>query len=495
MAIGGLDIGSTGAKITVLSYSGILLYRRYYEYPVMRSTTAHLIDAEVIWETVKVLLHGAAKAVPKLSAVGVTSFGESFVLLDKNGEVLLPTMLYTDPRGGKETDTLKNILGKERICEIAGCTPHSMYSLPKLMWIKSNKKESYAATKYVCLIGDFIVFKLTGNRIIDYSLAARTMAFDIHDLCWSQEILVAAGVDPLLFSHPVPSGTDTGTILPELARELGLNEALHVVICGHDQMAAAIGSNAIRPGQATNGTGTVECITPVFSSIPEGRYLQDNNYSIIPFPYKDSYCLYAFSYTGGALVRWFVDTLAGHAKFVAKNKGISVYDLLESGMLDEPTGILVLPHFAGAATPYMDIDSQGAFAGLNLTHTTSDVYRAVLEGIVYESALNLEKLAEGGIHIDVINATGGCAKSRLWLQMKADILGVPVRRMGIDEAGTVGSVMLTGVALGWYSSHDQVAEVLIKAIEEFRPRREMHEKYMKHYDRYRKMYEAVRPLY
>ena len=164
-------------------------------------------------------------------------------------------------------------------------------------------------------------------------------------------------------------------------------------------------------------------------------------------------------------------------------------------MLDEPTGILVLPHFAGAATPYMDIDSQGAFAGLNLTHTTSDVYRAVLEGIVYESALNLEKLAEGGIHIDVINATGGCAKSRLWLQMKADILGVPVRRMGIDEAGTVGSVMLTGVALGWYSSHDQVAEVLIKAIEEFRPRREMHEKYMKHYDRYRKMYEAVRPLY
>ena len=90
------------------------------------------------------------------------------------------------------------------------------------------------------------------------------MAFDIHDLCWSQEILAAAGVDPLLFSHPVPSGTDTGTILPELARELGLNEALHVVICGHDQMAAAIGSNAIRPGQATNGTGTVECITPVF---------------------------------------------------------------------------------------------------------------------------------------------------------------------------------------------------------------------------------------
>ena len=107
----------------------------------MRSTTAHLIDAEVIWETVKVLLHGAAKAVPKLSAVGVTSFGESFVLLDKNGEVLLPTMLYTDPRGGKETDTLKNILGKERICEIAGCTPHSMYSLPKLMWIKSNKRK------------------------------------------------------------------------------------------------------------------------------------------------------------------------------------------------------------------------------------------------------------------------------------------------------------------------------------------------------------------
>lgn len=495
MAIGGLDIGTTGAKISVYDREGMLLHADYLDYPVSRNTAAHEVHGDDIWAVAKQLIRGVAAAVPGLAAIGITGFGESFMLLGHDGGVLLPTMLYTDPRGSVEAEELRQKLGDDRICAIAGCAPHSMYSLPKLMWVKKHRPEAFAAAKHVCLIGDFLAYRLTGRRIIDYSLAARTMALDIRKKVWSSEICEAAGIDPALFSEPVPTGTEAGPVLPGIALELGVREDLRVVVCCHDQVAAAVGSNVLRPGQATDGAGTVQCITPVFSPIPDGRSLQDNNYAIVPFLRKDTYCLYAFSYTGGALVKWYVDTLAGNERAAARERGISIHAQLESGAAaDEPTGILVLPHFAGAATPYMDNGSKGAIVGLTLTHTGSDLYRACLEGVVYEMALNLERLNDAGIRPDMLRATGGGARSAMWLQMKADILNIPVQPMAVEEAGTIGGIMLTGVATGVYPSLEKAAEVLVRPAGEFRPRPLVHQKYMEVYARYRCLYGAVRPL-
>ena len=163
-------------------------------------------------------------------------------------------------------------------------------------------------------------------------------------------------------------------------------------------------------------------------------------------------------------------------------------------MVDNPTGILVLPHFAGAATPYMDTGSKGAFVGLELRHSPIEMFRAIMEGITFEMRINMEKLAEGGIRINGLNATGGCARSGLWLQMKADILRVPVTRMEVDEAGTVGGIMLTGVATGAFANLDEAAEILVRKIEVYHPRSEAGERYEEHYRRYRGLYGAVRPL-
>ncbi len=483
MPISGLDIGSTGAKITVLTESGALLHTGYRAYP----TSGHEVDARHIWDAVKSLLTDAAQAVPSLSAVGVTSFGESFVLLDGAGDVLCPTMMYTDRRGEVEAAALFAQLG-ERIAEISGTAPHAMYSLPKLMWIKAHRPETFARVRRVCLIADYISYKLTGNHLIDHSLAARTMGFDIRKMDWSDALFRAADLDPALFGVPVPTGTDAGPVQPQLAAELGLPEGLRVVLCCHDQVAAAVGAGVLYPGMATDGAGTVQCVTPVFSPIPDGGGLQAHNYSIVPFLRPETYCCYAFSFTGGSLVKWFVDNLA------QRQPGASVYDQLESGMTDAPTGILVLPHFAGAATPYMDTGSRGAFVGLTLAHTQSDLYRAVLEGIAYEMRLNLETLSASGLGVDGLFATGGGAKSALWLQMKADILGVPVTRMSVDEAGTVGGIMLTGVATGVYSGLDEAKSELVRPVHIYEPRPGMHDQYQAHYRRYRRLYQAVRPL-
>jgi xylulokinase len=494
MTIGGLDIGSTGAKITIVNSTGKLLHKGYRDYPVSHNSSAHEINAAEIWNAVQKLLQDAAGTVPDLAAVGVTSFGESFVLLGKDNEVLLPTMMYTDPRGEAQSAELSVTLGGDTIGEIAGTAPHPMFTLPKLMWVKQNRPDIYGKIKHVLLIGDFIVYMLTGRRVIDYSLAARTMGFDIQKKKWSAGIFKAAGINQDLFSSPVPSGTDAGIVKTELAAKLSLPDNLRVVICGHDQITAAVGSNVLTPGKAANGAGTVECITPVFTGIPKNAALQKSNYAVVPFLNGENYCCYAFLFSGGSLTKWFVNQLAPGQTVQAKTDNKNIYEQLEKAGRDEPSGILVLPHFSGAATPYMDTGSKGAFLGLELSHTASDLFRAVMEGITYEMMLNIEKLSGIGVQIMSLSASGGSARSEIWLQMKADILGIPITRLSNDEAGTIGGIILTGKAIGAYDSLEQAADALVKPLRVYEPRREMYERYQTHYQRYRKLYNAVRPL-
>ncbi len=494
MALGGLDIGSTGCKVTVYGEDGRYLYRSYRDYPVSRNVGEHEVRAEDIRQGVFEALRDAALHCPQLGALGVTSFGESCVLLDEEDQPLRPVMLYTDPRGSRECGELTERLGKEYLEQVTGTAPHSMYSLPKLMWIRKHCPQEYSRTKRILMMEDYIIYLLTGQAVIDYSLAVRSMAFDIRKLDWSREIFEAAGIDPGLFSEPVLSGSRACRILPDRAEELGLSEELLLVPTGHDQVAAAIGSGVFQTGQAVDGAGTVECITPVFSGIPADRRIYDGGYAVVPYVTPGNYVTYAFSFTGGALVSWFIENCAGAEKALARERGKSVYEILEEGMKDEPTGILVLPHFAGAATPHMDEGATGAVVGLKVSHSTVDLYRAMMEGVVYEMMLNMEYLRAAGICPGKLRATGGGAASRVWMQMKADMLNVPVVSLGSAEAGAAGCAMTAGVAAGVFAGLEEAASALIMEKEIYLPRPAMHEAYEAHYRRYRKLYEAVRPL-
>ena len=192
MASGGLDIGSTGCKVTVYDEKGRYLYRTYREYPVSRNVGEHEVRAEDIWQGVCEVLKDAGARYPGLRAVGVTSFGESCVLLDREDRPIRPVMLYTDPRGSEECRELTKRLGKAYLEQITGVAPHSMYSMPKLMWIRKHCPEDYARAERILMMEDYILYLLTGQAVIDYSLAARSMAFDIRKLCWSREIFEAA---------------------------------------------------------------------------------------------------------------------------------------------------------------------------------------------------------------------------------------------------------------------------------------------------------------
>lgn len=495
MKIGGLDIGTTGCKLTLFDEMGRQLCRAYRDYPVKRSLGGHEIDAAALTDAALEVIREVAAAHPDIDGIGVTSFGESFVLTDGQGRPLHPAMLYTDPRGAKECRKLSDALGEEKICRITGLRPHEMYSISKLAWIRENHPEIYRAAAHAFLIEDLVVFTLTGNAQIDYSLASRTMAFDVNKLEWSGEIFDAAGVDASLMSAAVPSGTSAGHIRGDLARQLGISRDCRIVSVSHDQISAAVGAGAFEAGVAVDGAGTVECLTPIYDHMPDPAVMADGYFSIVPYVVPGKYAAYAFSYTGGALLQWCVEKLAAAEKAEASAEGISVNEYLERAYKSKaPSGLLVLPHFAGAATPYMDTGSKGAIVGLDMETDLPALYRGCMEGVAYEMRLNYEALKKTGAVFERINATGGGARSAVWMQMKADILGLPVTALAVSDAGTVGSAMMTGVAAGAFADLKSAAAVMIREEKTYVPDPAMTESYDAVYQRYKGLYTAVRPL-
>lgn len=474
--VGGLDIGTSGCKIALYNENGEFVRDAYTEYDVSRQNGLHEIDALKIFETVKKVIKAAADK--NIAAIAVTSFGETFAMLDENDLPCAPSMLYTDPRGKEEKEMLVAEFGSEKLAFKTGAKAHEMYSLPKIMWIKKNMPDSFKKVRKILLMQDYAVYMLSGKCQIDYSLAARTGCFDIENKCWDKSILGFAGIDKSLLSTPVPTGEIAGKIKPTLADELGLSENTVIVSGAHDQIAAMCGANIHTNEQVMDGTGTVECVPVLFDSIPQNYSLFEKGYSFAPHP-SGGYACYVLSYTGGATLKWFRDNFSDVS-----------YSELDKLVNDNPTELLIMPHFAGAATPYMDTASRAAVFGLTFEHKKPDIYKALMEGTAYEIAVNLDILEKMGLSAKSITATGGGAKSDVWLQIKADVLGIPVTALDCGEIGGAGTALMAGRAAGIYSKNTVLAEKR----KTFYPDNERHEYYQKQLKKYKKIYHAAKEV-
>ena len=504
MRIAGLDIGTTGCKCTVFDESGTELARSYRDYPVKRGISGHEIDVNNLMEGVYAVLSEIGSKCPDVAGIGVTSFGETFVMVDENDQPLANAMLYTDPRGVEECKELCDRIGAEEISRITGVVPHEMYGLPKMMWIKRHHPEIYAQCRHIFQMEDYVVYSLTGVAQIDYSLATRSMGFNISTLNWDENMFAQAGIDVGFMSTPVPTGTDAGVIKADVAARTGLSENTHIVSISQDQVAAAVGSGAFSGEVGVDGAGTVQCLTPIYDSMPDVKDMIPGKYVTVPYVIPGKYVTYAFSYTGGALIQWCTDNITKKEQELAAEAGLSVTAYLEKQYEEErraeglnpdgPSGMLVLPHFAGAATPYMDTGSKGVIVGLTTATTTAEIYRACMEGVTYEMLLNYRNVAASGANPKILHATGGGAHSKVWMQMKADVLNIPIAALRTVDAGTVGSAMLTGIAIGVYKDLEDSAAHMVEQATVYYPRAEYHEEYRKVYERYEKLYHAVRGL-
>ncbi len=492
MIIGGLDVGTTGCKIVLYNENAELLDTYYKEYNAVHKNGQHEIDFNDVKDGVLSILKNAVKQY-KLDALGVTSFGETFAMLDDEDNILSPSMLYTDPRGEEECEYLCSVLGEDNLTLLTGVKPHPMYSISKIMWHKNNNNDAFKKCKRILLGEDFIVYTLTGNAQIDYSLAARTAAFDIEKKCWIKDVFDAADINISLMSKPVPTGAIAGNITESIKKELGVDYDITVVNGCHDQVAGMIGSGVFETTQAMDGTGTVECIPVILKEKPTDIKFYEGGYSVVPY-LNDLYACYAFSFTGGATLKWFRDNFAELEFKTAEKENKNVYAELDGAVSDKPTGILVLPHFAGAATPYMDNDSKAAFVGITLETTKYDLYKALMEGTSYEMLLNFNTMKSMIGEIKEIRATGGGATSDVWLQIKADILNTEITALSCKEVGAAGTAALTGVAIGSTKELKATVSKMATVRKVFAPNEEKGQVYSELYKKYANLYSAVRGL-
>jgi len=480
----GLDIGSGGCKCVAFNEDGTHLFTGYNEYKAVAGHSDMNADEMFasVCDVIKQCTSHLGKSAADVAAIAVTSFGESFVPVDINGNCLSDIIMYTDKRGLAETEELIGKVGYDKIMEITCVKPDAMYSLPKIMWTMNNisgvKDKVY---KYL-LMADFIAFKLSGEAKINYSLACRTMAFDLENRKWSDELLDAAGITRDKLSDPVLCGSIIGDITKSIAEQLGLPYTTKIMVSSHDQISAAVGAGVLDVGEAIDGTGSVECITPVFDGIMRDKDFTSHNFVCVPHAQTGLYSTYAFNFSGGVLLKWFRDCFASHMKA----DGINVYRMLDEMCPETPTDILVVPHFMGAGgTPDMVINAKGTITGLTMSSTLNDIYRAVMEGLSYEMLYNIESLTTYGININSLRATGGGAKSPLWLQMKADIFGTPITSVRTDEAGAAGCAMHAAVGMGVYKDFREAVSMFVNIGETYVPSDKYRDIYAEKYDRYK----------
>ncbi len=495
MSVCGLDIGTTGCKISAFSETdGSFLGSVYAEYDVERSGGYHELDAYAVFCHVKRLMKEISSKYGDIKSMGVTSLGESFVALDKDDNMLHKAMTYTDVRGEAECAELLSKIPAEKIASTVGAKVHTMFSLPKIMWLKNNKPEVYEKAVYYPLMQDYIVYMLSGVKQIDYSLAARTLAFDQKNKCWWEEIFAAAGVESSKMSKPVPSGTAAGKIKREIADELGISADTLIVTGCQDQIGAVIGAGLLDGGTAMLGMGTVACVPVVLDKMPDDMAFYDAGYSVVPSPDGERYICYALSYACGSMLKWFRDNIKGLEAKQAAEKGENIYKILDSRVPAGPTGMFVLPYFSGAATPYMDAFAKGAVIGMTLETTADDLYKAFMEGVAYEMKLNLEELSKYGLSVKSVRATGGGASSRVWLSIMSDILGIEVISLSGAEIGAAGTAILAGIAAGIYPSISEMNAKMTEIGRVYTPDENNSKQYSELFQNYRKVYGAVKPL-
>ncbi len=488
MKLGGIDIGTTGCKITIYEENGRLVKEVYEEY---ERDNINEIDGLYIWQCVKSIILKASKECYDLKAIGITSFGETFVLLSEDDKPLMNAILYTDKRGEDQCNRLISEFGKEFITKITGVSPHLMYSLPKLMWIKENNPDILKKAKRICLMGDFIGFLLTGVSKIPYSLATRTLGFDINNLKFYKPFFDFLEIEMEMLPEPVPDGEIVGEIKDHIADSLNIPRGIKVITAGQDQFAAAVGTGILEIGEAVDGIGTVECITTMFKNIPSDNSFYNAGYVVVPYIKKGTYLTYAYTFTGGALLKWYRDKIAYEEAKIIKCTGKNPYEIFNEKVKDGPSGLLIIPHFSGAATPHMNAEIKGAILGLTTETSSIDIYHGLMEGVTYEMLLNIDHLKKSGIEIKSIRATGGGATSGVWLQMKADIFNIPVTTIGAVQSGTLGSIMLAGVSTGVYKDINEALNIFISLGNTYFPREDKHREYKKQYEKYKKLYDTI----
>ncbi len=493
MHVIGIDIGTSGVKSTVFDDKANIINHAYREYDLI-SPGERMFEVNPV-EIRKKAFEVIAQSVQGLNskqvkAICITSFGESFVCFDEKENIIANSMIYMDFRGTEECEEIRKLFSGEELLKTTGAYIDPMFAMYKMRWITKNKPEIWEKTKRISFMTDFLAYSLGAEHMCDYSLATRSAMFDIVNKKWWKPGVDFSGISEDILPTPVPGGSVVGTVRADIANELGMDSTTQIILGGHDQILAAVGSGANEVGDIANGMGTVDCMTAIYQM--EGlnfSKMLEYNLPIVPYLDNDNkFATYLFNMSGGCTIKWFRDTLA-------KDFVENAYDQLNKEAPKDPTGLIFIPYLAGGGTPYMDGNTPGVFAGLRLNTTRGQMFRGLMEGETYEMRLNCDCMQDVGLSRNRLITVGGGSKSSLWMQIRADILEQDIVVAKNSEAGTLGSAMISYTKLGLYGSLEEAQQHLVELSTIYKPNAKSVEIYRKNYEKYKKVYQTMKEIY
>lgn len=489
MSLLGIDVGTSGCKAALYSLQGKMLASSYFEYnPQSPHEGWAQLDSVDIWEVVKTAIRSVISSAheEEIQALSVSSLAEAVVPVAADRHILGPSILNFDLRGEEFLAELSSRVPDEYLYVINGNTMGNQYGLTKLKWIQKYQPELYDRTYKFLQWSEFIAYMLGADPVVDYSLANRTLLFDIHKCDWSDSLLERSGIERAKLPVTAPSGTVIGTISPHIASDLGLPPGIPIVSGAHDQCANAVGCGVLDSDHTVYGMGTYHCITPIFSTPPDPSAMISLGLNTEHHAVPDRYVCFIY-HLGGALVKWYRDTFASIEHHQAEVEGRSIYPALFEEIPVNPASVLVLPHFAPSATSNLIPDSAGLVAGLRLGTRRGEILKGIIEGVAFYLKNLVDALPTTNIKINDFRAVGGGSRSDSWVQICADIFGLPFTRPAITEAGTLGAAIIAGVGSGIFKSYAEGVAAMVKLERTFEPDIKKYERYQVRYQYYQSM--------
>jgi xylulokinase len=501
MCLIGVDLGTTNWKVSAYDQRGrpVSTYRCRCQIHHLEKGGAYYLPEE-IWETVAAGLRAVASRLPSpasVEGVAVTSFGEAGVLLDRSAHPVCPAMAWFDPRTEPQARDWLNRIDAYDLYAVTGFAPQHIASVNKLAWIRESQPDAYARARRWLCIADYVAFRLSGEQVMDYSLASRTGLFDLRSRRWDSRLLEAAGIKPSLLPPLGPSGALIGRVTAEAAALTGLPQGTPVCAGGHDHICGALAAGVTEQGLVLDSTGTAEAVLAVLDEPSTRKELCDAGLSIGAHVARDKYYLIGTLLTSGAVVEWLKAELCQEEQRRDTTSGEDVYRLLlDEAASVEPgaAGLFFLPHLRGTALP-VDSLSRAAFVGLTSAHSRAHLIRAAVEGVCHELKSLLDRMeALTGVDVQQLIAIGGAVRNEFWLQLKADVAGRQVVVPGVEEATTLGAALLAGLGVGAYSSEEDARDAMDRQSLLVLPRPDLIAVYRRYHPLYERIYPALRLL-
>ena len=482
----GVDLGTSACKFLLMDEKGAILNVVSEDYDVEFPHPGWSQQNPADWwaavrRGIPALLAGYDAS--KVAGIGCGGQMHGLVALDADDEVIRPAILWNDGRTVEQVRYLNEEVGVEKLLSWTGNIAYAGFTAPKILWMRDEEPENYARIAHVMLPKDYVNHLLTGVYATDVSDASGMLLLDVATRAWSAPMLELCGLTAGQLPAVHESYEAIGTLLPEVAAELGLPGGVVVCAGAGDNAAAAVGTGCVGAGamNVSLGTsGTVFIPTAGFSPVGD---------RIHSFCHADGgWHLMGCILSAASCNAWWAGNILGTDDFAGEQAGIDAAD----ASLDLP---YFLPYLMGERTPHNDTLTRGAFVGMCMSTTRADMTRAVLEGVAFAIRDSVEIARSLGVDVAASTVCGGGAKSPLWLQMLADVLGIELRLPATEQGPGYGGALLAAVAAGVYPDVAAACDAVVSVRATVEPDPAAVAAYEARYQAWRQMYPALKSTF